>query len=192
MKMRLVHVSEESNIEVFIPRIPYRNDVDQSKGLVWALTEHQLKKFLTPRDCPRITYCTNETTTQEDIQKYFTTTSHYCVAIENGWFKRMANTIIYAYEFDSANFYFDSKAGFYVSDQTEKPISITKYDDLFNTLFEMDIEIRILNNLWRLADEIGKTSLHLSMCRMGNARPRPINEVEVLESIMINTEEKAL
>lgn len=171
--MKLVHVSEESNIEMFIPRIPYRDDVDQSKGLVWALTEHQLKKFLTPRDCPRITYCACETTTQEDIQKYFTTSSRYCVAIENGWYKKMASTTIYAYEFDSGNFYFDAKAGFYVSDQTEKPISTTKYDDLFSTLFEMDVEIRLLNNLWGLAAEIKKTSLHLSMCRMGNAQPKP-------------------
>jgi hypothetical protein len=35
--MRLFHVSEESDIEKFVPRIPYRKDVDQSKGLVWAL-----------------------------------------------------------------------------------------------------------------------------------------------------------
>jgi hypothetical protein len=37
--MRLFHVSEESDIEKIIPRIPYRKDVDQSKGLVWALTD---------------------------------------------------------------------------------------------------------------------------------------------------------
>ena len=36
--MRLFHVSEESNIEIFVPRIPYRKDVDQSKGLIWSLT----------------------------------------------------------------------------------------------------------------------------------------------------------
>jgi hypothetical protein len=190
MNMKLVHVSEESNIEIFIPRIPYRKDVGQSKGLVWALTEHQLKKFLTPRDCPRITYCTNETTTQEDIQKYFTTSSRYCIAIENCWFKTMANTTIYAYEFDSTNFYFDDDAGFYVSDHTEIPISITKYDDLFETLFEMDIEIRILNNLWGLAEELKKTSLNISMCRMGYAKPKlAFNEAE---KPMINTMGKAL
>jgi len=171
--MKLFHVSEESNIEVFVPRIPYREDVDQSKGLVWALTEHQLKKFLTPRDCPRITYCANEATTQEDIDKFFTTSSRYCVAIEDIWYKTMANTAIYAYEFDCTNFYFDDKAGFYVSDKTEKPVSLTVYNDLFSTLFELDIEVRILNNLWGLAEAIKETSLHLSMCRMGNAKPRP-------------------
>jgi len=169
--MKLVHVSEESNIEKFIPRVPYREDVDQSKGLVWALTEHQLKKFLTPRDCPRITYCATDTTTQADIDNFFTTSSRYCIAIENGWFKTMVDTAIYAYEFNPSNFYFDIDAGFYVSDQTEVPISVTRYDDLFGTLFEMNIEIRILNNLWGLAEAVKQTSLHLSMCRMANAKP---------------------
>ena len=116
--MRLFHVSEESNIEEFVPRIPYRKDVDQSKGLVWALTELQLKKFLTPRDCPRATYRPTETSTQEDIDRFFSSSSRYCVAIEHGWYKRMANTVLYIYEFDMANFYFDDAASFYVSEES--------------------------------------------------------------------------
>ena len=170
--MKLVHVSEESNIELFIPRIPYRNDMDKSKGLVWALTEHQLKKFLTPRDCPRITYCSTEKSTQDDIDKFFSSSSRYCLAIENGWYKKMASTTLYAYEFDIANFYFDERAGFYVSDQTENPVSVTKYEDLFDELFKRDIEVRILNNLWGLVEAVEKSSLHLSLCRMGNAKPK--------------------
>ena len=34
--MRLFHVSEESGIRVFEPRIPLRKDLDQTVGLVWA------------------------------------------------------------------------------------------------------------------------------------------------------------
>lgn len=173
--MRLVHVSEESNIELFVPRVPYREDMDKSKGLVWALTELQLKKFLTPRDCPRITYRTTETTTQDDIEKFFSSSSRYCIAIEHDWYKKMASTTLYAYEFDTANFYFNERAGFYVSDQTEKPISVTKYDDLFDELIKKDIEIRILNNLWGLVEAVKKSTLHLSLCRMGNAQLKPIN-----------------
>lgn len=36
--MRLFHVSEEANIEVFYPRTPNRNDLDKTAGLVWART----------------------------------------------------------------------------------------------------------------------------------------------------------
>ena len=84
--MRLFHVSEESNIDKFIPRIPTRRkELDQSKGLVWALTEPALPNFLTPRDCPRIGYRVNEKTTQDDITKFFSSSSRHCVAIEHDW-----------------------------------------------------------------------------------------------------------
>lgn len=59
--MRLFHVSEEANIEVFNPRIPARKDLDQSVGLVWAIDEKRLPNFLTPRDCPRVAYCLEKT-----------------------------------------------------------------------------------------------------------------------------------
>lgn len=170
--MRLFHVSEEANIEVFIPRIPTREDMDKSKGLVWALTEEHLPQFLTPRECPRVTYRITDKTTQDDIKKFFSSSSRYCVAIEHGWYKTMASTTLYVYEFDTANFYFDDCAGFYVSDQTEKPISAIRYNDLFEELFIRNVEIRMINNLWNLADEIKKSTLKYSICDMANAQPR--------------------
>ena len=138
-------------------------------GIDRASTE----KFLTPRDCPRVTYRPTEASTQDDIDRFFSSSSRYCVAIEHGWYKRMANTALYLYEFDTANFYFDDAASFYVSDKTEIPISVTRYDDLFGELFKRDIEVRILNNLWPLIEALQKSSLHCSLCRIGNAIPKP-------------------
>ena len=83
--MKLFHVSEEADIEKFVPRIPTREDMDKSKGLVWSLTEPALPNWLTPRDCPRVTYRVKDDTTQEDIDKFFSSSSRYCVAIEYGW-----------------------------------------------------------------------------------------------------------
>lgn len=171
--MRLFHVSEESDIEEFIPRIPYRNDMDKSKGLVWSLTEASLPNWLTPRDCPRVGYRTTDETTQDDMSKFFSSSSRHCVSIEHVWYKRMAATTLYMYEFDPSNFYFDETAGFYVSDKTEKPIAVVKYEDLFEELFSKNVEVRILNNLWELAEAIKKSSLKWSLCRMGNAQPKP-------------------
>ena len=48
--MRLFHVSEESDIKVFEPRIPTREDLDQNKGLVWAINEtcsHHISLMIT-------------------------------------------------------------------------------------------------------------------------------------------------
>ena len=171
--MRLFHVSEEPNIEKFVPRIPYRDGMDKSKGLVWSLTEPPIPHWLTPRDCPRVGYRIVEGSTQEDIERFFASSSRHCVAIEHGWHKRMSETTLYLYEFDTTNFYWDDTANFYVSDQTEIPISVTKYDDLFEELFNRNIEVRILNNLWGLADAVRNSTLHSSLCRMGYAKPRP-------------------
>jgi len=73
--MRLFHVSEESDIEVFHPRNPDRNDLDKTVGLVWAIDEKRLPNFLTPRNCPRVTYHINSQATQEDRQKFFSSPS---------------------------------------------------------------------------------------------------------------------
>jgi len=69
--MRLFHISEEDNISVFIPRLPKRKDLDPGHGLVWAITEDCLPNYLTPRNCPRVTYHCNERTTGKDITIFF-------------------------------------------------------------------------------------------------------------------------
>lgn len=168
--MRLFHVSEEPNIDKFIPRIPYREDMDKSKGLVWALTEPAIPNFLTPRDCPRVGYRVNDDTTKEDVSKFFTSSSRHCVAIEYDWHVKMLETTLFIYEFDITNFY--PGGGFYVSEQTEVPISVTKYEDLYDELFKRNVEVRILNNLWELGEAIQKSSLTWSLCRMANAKPK--------------------
>ena len=54
--MRLFHVSEQPDIQVFQPRIPTRKELDQTTGLVWAMDEAHLPNYLTPRECPRVAY----------------------------------------------------------------------------------------------------------------------------------------
>jgi len=58
-----------------------------------------------------------------------------------------------------------------VSEQIQKPLSITKIDDLFDELFRRSVEVRILENLWILADEVKKSTLNWSLCDMVNATP---------------------
>ncbi len=45
--------------------------MNQSIGVVWALCERTLPDFLTPRDCPRVTYHVSPHTTEEDKKRYF-------------------------------------------------------------------------------------------------------------------------
>jgi len=173
--MKLFHVSEEPDISRFVPRAPTRNDLDKSKGLVWAINERCLPNFLTPRDCPRVTYHVSDKTTDEDITRFFSSPCRHVVTIEHAWFERMKNTTLYIYEFDPLNFYLqDEIAGYYVSEQTEVPVGKTQIDDLFGEIFKRDIEIRVINNLWLLAEAVKKSTLNYSICRMANASTKQI------------------
>lgn len=170
--MRLWHVSEEENIEIFHPRIPDRNDLDKTFGLVWAIDEQRLPNFLTPRDCPRVTYHIGKNTSESDKDRFFTSsTVNHVVVIEHDWFDRMRNTTLYLYEFDPSDFELqDEIAGYYVTKTAQKPIAKYKIDDLFADLTARNIEIRITDNLWKIADEVKTSTLNWSLCRMKNAK----------------------
>ncbi|MGM0877336.1 MAG: DUF6886 family protein [Bacillota bacterium] len=172
--MRLFHVSEESDISLFMPRLPKRKDLDQRKGLVWAINEDCLPNFLTPRNCPRVTYHSNPKTTIQDKRMFLSSdTVSYVVAIEHKWFEIMRNTKLYLYEFNIKEFYLqDRNAGYFVSEKTQVPINKIVIDDLFGELIKRNVEVRIIDNLWDLSEKIKNTSFDWSMCRMDFAEKR--------------------
>lgn len=172
--MRLFHVSEENNIDIFNPRIPDRNDLDKSVGLVWAIDEQHLPNFLTPRNCPRITYHVGEKTSVKDKRVFFTSPNiKHVVIIESKWFEAMKSTCLFIYEFDPKDFELqDSIAGYYTSKVRQIPIAKYTINDLFAALFERNVELRVVKNLWDISDRIKATTLNWSICRMGYAQPR--------------------
>lgn len=172
--MRLFHVSEENDISVFIPRLPERKDLDQSKGLVWAINEECLSNFLTPRNCPRVTYHCNQQTTAQDKGMYLSSeTINHVIAIEHKWFEIMRNTKLYLYEFDTTDFYLQDRcAGYFVSEKPQVPINRIVINDLFGELIKRKVEMRIVDNLWYLCEKIKKTSFDWSMCRMDYAEKK--------------------
>lgn len=172
--MRLFHVSEESNIEIFKPRKPSRTDIDNSKGLVWAINEQCLPNFLTPRNCPRVTYYSTDISLEKDKTRFFSSPDvQHVVAIENKWFEIMKNSTLYVYEFDRSDFILqDEIAGYYTSDKEQKPSNMIAISDIFKELFDKKVELRIIPNLWDLAEDIKKSTLNWSLCRMGFAEKK--------------------
>ena len=172
--MRLFHVSKEANIEIFNPRIPNRNDLDKTVGLVWAIDEERLPNFLTPRDCPRVTYHVGKNTSEVDKKRFFTSSSiKHTVIVESHWFERMKNTTLYLYEFDISNFELqDEIAGYYISKSPQVPIAKYQVSDLFSELITRNVELRVVDNLWDIADTIKHSTLNWSLCRMKNAKPK--------------------
>lgn len=172
--MRLFHVSEESDIEVFHPRLPDRKDLDQNTGLVWAIDERCLPNFLTPRDCPRVAYHVGPETSRADRERFISSQScAHVLAIEQRWFPALLKTVLYLYEFDPKGFALqDEVAGYYVSAAAQTPIGKERMDDLPAALFARGVELRVVDSLWDLADAVQKSTLRWSLCRMRNAAPR--------------------
>lgn len=172
--MRLFHVSEESDIVEFIPRIPDRVDLDKNINLVWAIDEARLPNFLTPRNCPRVAYHVSSNTNMADRLKFFSSPIHtHAIVIESKWYDAMRSTTLYLYEFNSTDFELqDDIAGYYVAKSKQKPISKYVLNDLFAQLVNRNVEIRIVDNLWGIADEVKTSTLNWSLCRMAFAKPR--------------------
>ncbi|TKD69363.1 DUF6886 family protein [Pseudalkalibacillus hwajinpoensis] len=172
--MRLYHVSEEDHIELFKPRSPTRMDLDQTKKFVWAINDKCLPNFLTPRNCPRVCYHVGPNTSESDKQTYLSAkSSSHMIVIENKWFETMKNTNLTLYEFDTRQFTLqDDNAGYYISETTQIPIAKFEVIDLFQALSSRNVELRVVNNLWDISDEIQQTSFKWSMCRMGFAQGR--------------------
>jgi hypothetical protein len=172
--MRLFHVSEEPDIRVFEPRLPTRADLDPAVGLVWAIDEARLPNFLTPRDCPRVTYHAGSRTSEADRKLFFSSSCiSHAVVIESKWFEVMKGTTLYLYEFDPREFELqDDIAGYYVAKTAQYPKEKYILTDLFDELFKRNVEVRIVDNLWDIADAVKASTLNWSLCRMGNAQPR--------------------
>jgi len=172
--MRLFHVSEEADIQVFHPRLPTRKDLDPDVGLVWAIDEERLPNFLTPRNCPRVGYYSCKTTTAEDQLRFFSSsTVSHAIVIEGNWLKALQSTTLYLYEFDPKAFLLqDDVAGYYVSVSTQHPLQKHVVTDLLKEIVQRNVEIRITDNLWDVADAVQKSTLKWSLCRMAYASPK--------------------
>ncbi|WP_369075716.1 DUF6886 family protein [Lysinibacillus sphaericus] len=133
-----------------------------------------MPNFLTPRNCPRVCYHIGATTTEQDKRVFIASTQcSHVIVIESKWFETMKNTKLYLYEFEIQGFTLqDQNAGYYTSETTQYPIAKFEVENLFEELFKRNVEVRIVDNLWDIHDEIQKTSFNWSMCRMRFAQPR--------------------
>lgn len=172
--MRLFHVSEEPDITVFHPRLPARADLDPNVGLVWAIDEARLPNFLTPRDCPRVTYYVGENTTEADRERFLPAGFSHAVFLEEDWRERMQHTVLTLYEMDPAEFMLqDPVAGYYVAKTMQIPVAVHTITDPVAELQRRKVLVCFTENLWPLAESIQKSTLHWSLCRMKNAKARP-------------------
>jgi len=170
-KESLFHISEDGNIDIFYPRPSPSYYKEIWRDCVFAISGKLLHNYLLPRDCPRVAYYASENTSKVDVDKFFSNgETKYVVAIENNWYQKMKDTILFCYKFPNEKFsWLDKVAGYYISYEAVKPLSVIKIEDAMLELFNRNVELRILPSLGNLADDVKKSSLNFSLIRMRNA-----------------------
>jgi hypothetical protein len=170
---RLFHVSEEPGIAVFHPRpSPSPQDSGVHGDCVWAIDEPHLVNFMTPRDCPRITFGLATRTTPEDAER-FLHGARRVVAFEKEWFERLRACTLYIYEMPAEPFELAlPEAGYWIARTSVAPIGMRVVTDLMADLIAQGAEVRVLQDFWPLCDQVAASTLEFSISRKRNALAR--------------------
>ena len=164
----LFHVSEQSGIERFEPRLSQYAE----EPIVWAINDERLHNYLVPRDCPRVTYYSGSETNASDVER-FLGSSPAVLAIESGWVERLRSCKLYCYHLPSETFEcLDECAGYFVSRVGVVPARVEVIDDPIAELLKRHVEVRFIPDLWSLRDAVVASTLQFSVIRMRNALPR--------------------
>lgn len=164
----LFHISEESGIERFEPRMSsYTNE-----PVVWAIEAARLCNYLVPRDCPRVTYYAGRETSAVDVERFLGSSSAV-VAVESGWSERLRSCQLYCYHLLPQTFEcLDECAGYFVSRVPVVPARVEIINDVMAELLKRGVELRFVPSLWSLRDAVVASTLQFSLIRMRNALPR--------------------
>jgi len=170
----LFHVSEESGIQLFLPRPPPSPDAGVTGDAVWAIDKAHLPNYLLPRDCPRVTYAARAETTPEERERFFgSSQAKRIVAIEEAWRTRIAQCRLYLYHLpDDAFEVADAGAGYFISRRAVMPLSMAMVEDPLRLMAELRAEHRFVDDLWPLRNAVIASSLEFSIIRWRNAQPR--------------------
>jgi hypothetical protein len=169
------HVSEDADIRVFHPRPPPSPDAGVVENVVWAIDHPHLPNYLTPRDCPRVTYGRGPSTTNADAERFLSGVTGRVVAIEYAWLKRVMQTPIHVYVLRPGPTWrpLAIGAGYLVSAESVTPVDCIRIDSPAAAIADHGAELRVRANLWDLIDLVAESSLEFSIIRKRNAQPRP-------------------
>ncbi len=166
--MKLYHISEDAGIEIFEPRPSPQFYKNITGDVVFAITGELLHNYLLPRDCPRVTFYAKSHSSASDIKK-FIGNSKFVVTVEEGWLEKIKQTTLHIYELSTKSFILlDEGAGYYISYEAVKPLSVKIVNEILSELARRDVELRILPSLKELADEVSKSTLQFSIIRTRN------------------------
>jgi hypothetical protein len=165
----LWHFSEDPAIERFVPHVPATNP-DQPP-MVWTIDDEHAPLLWFPRDCPRITYWSEDGSPADRLGATGASRVH---AMETGWVERMRACQLFVYRFTVEGFEpWPDADGYWVADTERSAVDVAPVGDLFERHRERGIELRVLDDLRPLREAVLESGYRFSMTRMRNINPAP-------------------
>ncbi len=123
----LWHYSEDPGITRFLPHVPATNP-DQPP-MVWTIDEVHAPLLWFPRDCPRITFWSDDGSPADRLGP---TTASRVHAMEPGWVERMRACRLFVYRFAVDGFRpWPDADGYWVADDERAALDVAPVGDLF-------------------------------------------------------------
>jgi hypothetical protein len=168
--MDLWHVSEESDIALFEPRLP-SSDSGVTSPVVWAVADSHLVNYLFPRECPRVSIRQNGNSEGVDIERLLgRSPSGVVLFIETAWLSKVESAVLWLYRLPTDSFEsVDSNAGYLVSARPVSPVEVRRVDAPLRELMARGAELRVVPRLRAIAEEVALSTLSFSIIRLRNA-----------------------
>lgn len=165
-------MSEEPAIARFEPRA--NPAAHSTEPLVWAIDDVHVPAYWFPRDVPRGTWWANADTTQEDVERLLGgDRSRRVHAIQREWVEEFRAGRVYAYRFAPERFEpYDDVAGYWVAREPVEPIEVQELDDLPRLHASRGIELRVVEDLAAVWDEVVASTVDFSGIRLRNLARR--------------------
>jgi hypothetical protein len=136
--------------------------------MVWAIDEAHAPLYWFPRDCPRVSFWTDDGSAPDLLGP---TTAARVHAIESAWLDRVRACALFVYALDRGPFEpWPEADGHWVAHEEVAPVSVEPVGDLLGRHAEAGIELRIVPSLQPLVDPVVRSGYRFSMVRMANAR----------------------
>lgn len=140
---------------------------------VWAIDAEHAPLYWFPRDCPRVTVWANDTAQHVALRERFDTTARRVHWMEHEWVPHFDSVQLYVYEFDARPFVEWAEAeGQWVADDAVEPQRVRPLDCCRGAHERAAIDLRFVDNLWPLVDNVVDSGLPFSIVRIRNARVR--------------------
>lgn len=161
----LFHYSEDPGIEAFVPHVPASNPA--SEPSVWAIEARYAPLYWFPRDCPRAAVWANDPDQLRDLRARFDTPAervHFAFGRDEQWIHA---TQLYEYSFAATPFApWPDAEGQWIASTAVRPAERRTMTDLVVTQVGAGVDLRFIDDLASVRDEIVGSGLPFSIVRL--------------------------